>query len=296
MLKIGIVGLPNVGKSTLFNALTKSKQANAQNFPFCTIEPNVGVVNVPDKRLEKMGKISNSQKIIPTAIEFVDIAGLVAGASEGEGLGNKFLSHIREVDAIVQVVRAFESADIIHVNNKIDPNQDVDIINLELILADLQTVDKHLDKIKKNVKGAQLKEIKKEIDLLEKVKLGLSESKLANSLSYNEDERVLLKDLHLLTLKPMLYVINVDESIQENINIGAQNISIKVCAKLEAELADLSEEEAREYLKEMGLLESGLDCLIRTGYQMLNLINSFFCLIFKSPLLIFSYPFFSKVT
>lgn len=275
MLKIGIVGLPNVGKSTLFNALTKSKQANAQNFPFCTIEPNVGVVSVPDKRLEELANVSNSQKIVPTAIEFVDIAGLVAGASEGEGLGNKFLSHIREVDAIVQVVRSFENDDIIHVNNQINPNDDADIINLELILADLQTLNKHLDKVKKNAKGASLKSAQKEIDLLEKVNKCLAENKLANSLDYSEEESLVLRELHLLTMKPMLYVINVDEDLKEVKNFERGEDYIKICAKLEAELADLSEEEAKDYLGELGLSESGLDKLIRAGYKILDLVTYF---------------------
>lgn len=273
MLKIGIVGLPNVGKSTLFNALTKSKQANAQNFPFCTIEPNVGVVNVPDERLEKLAKISKSQKIIPTAIEFVDIAGLVAGASKGEGLGNKFLSHIREVDAIVQVVRSFTDTEVIHVDNRVNPNDDADIVNLELILADSQSVEKQLTKIKKDAKGDSLKEAQKKIDLLEKILTNLLANRLANTLDYTLDELIILKELHLLTMKPMLYVVNVDESMQEKIVFDRSSNTIRVCAKMEAELADLSDTEAKEYLQVAGLEESGLDKLIRTGYKMLNLVT-----------------------
>jgi len=194
MLSIGIVGLPNVGKSTLFNALTRSKQANAQNFPFCTIDPNIGVVEVPDERLEKLAKISQSKKIIPTAIQFVDIAGLVKGASEGQGLGNKFLSHIREVDAIVQVVRNFSDSNVIHVNNKIDPKNDAFTINLELILADMQTVSKKLENSKKSAKGIITKETKLMLEVLEKIFNCLEAGKFANGLEYNEDEIEIVKE------------------------------------------------------------------------------------------------------
>lgn len=276
MLSIGIVGLPNVGKSTLFNALTRSKQADAQNYPFCTIDPNIGVVEVPDVRLQKLAEVSKSKKIVPTAIEFVDIAGLVKGASEGQGLGNKFLSHIREVDAIVQVVREFSDANVIHVNNKVDPKDDANTINLELILADMQTVGKRLDSAKKTAKGIVAKEIKLQIEVLDKIYKQLEAEKFASVLEYNEDELEIVKDLHLLTMKPMMYVVNVDESKKEkveSIKIDENIPQIEISAKLEAELADLSPEEAKEYLKELGLNETGLDKLITAGYKLLNLVT-----------------------
>ena len=211
MLSIGIVGLPNVGKSTLFNALTRSKQADAQNYPFCTINPNIGVVEVPDERLAQLAAVSKSKKVVPTAIQFVDIAGLVKGASEGQGLGNKFLSHIREVDAIVQVVRAFSDNNVIHTLNRVDPKEDADIINLELVLADLQTVSKRLSNAKQAAKGKTDAKVKLEIDVLEKIKACLESEKPARVLDYTEDEMEVARDLHLLTMKPMLYVVNVDE-------------------------------------------------------------------------------------
>ncbi len=279
MLSIGIVGLPNVGKSTLFNALTRSKQANAQNFPFCTIDPNIGVVEVPDERLEKLAEISKSKKIIPTAIQFVDIAGLVKGASEGQGLGNKFLSHIREVDAIVQVVRNFSDSNVIHVNNKVDPKDDALTINLELILADMQTVSKKLANAKKDAKGAAAKEMKNQIDVLEKIFKCLEAEKFASNLEFTEDEMEIVKDLHLLTMKPMLYVVNIDEvqsqksTKSESLRIDENIPQIEISAKLEAELADLSPEEAKEYLKELGMNETGLDKLIMAGYKLLNLVT-----------------------
>ncbi|HRY36702.1 MAG TPA: redox-regulated ATPase YchF [Candidatus Magasanikbacteria bacterium] len=275
MLSVGIVGLPNVGKSTLFNALTRSKQANAQNYPFCTIDPNVGIVEVPDERLAKLAEVSKSKKIVPTVIEFVDIAGLVAGASKGEGLGNQFLSHIREVDAIAQVVRAFKDDNIIHVNNKIDPKNDADVINLELILADLQTVNKKLSTVKKDAKGANAKEMAKTIETLEKVLKQLEAEKPARELSYDEEELIIVKELHLLTMKPMLYVLNVDEAKtnSEIVTLGENTEQIEICARLEAELADLSPVEAQEYLNSLGLKETGLDKLIRASYKLLNLVT-----------------------
>jgi len=283
MLSIGIVGLPNVGKSTLFNALTRSKLANAQNFPFCTIDPNIGVVEVPDERLEKLAKVSNSKKIVPTAIQFVDIAGLVKGASEGQGLGNKFLSHIREVDAIVQVVREFSDSNVIHVNNKVDPQDDANTINLELILADMQTVSKKLSNAKKDAKGAAAKDMKATIEVLEKIQTQLEAEKFASTLEFTEDELLIVKDLQLLTMKPMLYVINVDEAPTtpalllpdtSSGQAGQEGTSqIEICAKLEAELADLSPEEAKQYLKELGMNETGLDKLITAGYKLLNLVT-----------------------
>jgi GTP-binding protein YchF len=275
MLKLGIVGLPNVGKSTLFNALTRSKQADAQNYPFCTIEPNVGVVEVPDERLAKLAEVSKSKKIIPTAIEFYDIAGLVKGASEGEGLGNKFLSHIRETDAIVQVVRAFEDGNITHVHNKIDPKDDAEVINLELILADWQTVSSRLEKTKKNAKGSALKDAQKEIDVLEKIYQQLEVGKPARLLEYSDDEAKIVRDLHLLSMKPMLYVVNVDEVRTPNADNQTPVIenSIQISAKLEAELAELSEDDAKEYMRELGMEQSGLDKLIIESYKLLDLVT-----------------------
>ncbi len=275
-LSVGIVGLPNVGKSTLFNALTRSKQADAQNYPFCTIDPNVGVVEVPDFRLQKLAEISHSKKVIPTAIEFIDIAGIVKGASEGEGLGNKFLSHIREVDAIVQVVRSFSDSNVIHVHNKVDPKEDAEVINLELALADLQTVSKRLDITKRSAKGASAKEFEKQIELLDRVEKQLQTGKPARELEYNEDETIFIKELQLLTMKPMLYVVNVDESSKTEIlvpKVSESTPQIEISAKLEAELADLSPEEAKQYLAELGMSETGLDKLISASYKLLNLIT-----------------------
>jgi GTP-binding protein YchF len=275
---IGIVGLPNVGKSTLFNALTRTKQANVQNYPFCTIDPNVGVVEVPDERLEKLSQVSNSKKIIPTTIEFVDIAGLVKGASEGEGLGNKFLSHIREVDAIAQVVRNFEDSNITHVHNRVDPKEDSEIINTELVLADLQTVQKRLDTTKKGAKGTAAKELQPQIELLEKVFNHLQTGGSARELEYNEDELEIIKELHLLTMKPMMYVVNVAETAdlkKTTEPLSPKIPQIEVCAKLEAELAELTVEESQEYLKSLGIEKTGLDKLVTAGYQLLNLITYF---------------------
>jgi GTP-binding protein YchF len=272
---IGIVGLPNVGKSTLFNALTRSKQANAANYPFCTIDPNVGVVEVPDERLQKLSDISKSAKIIPTTIEFVDIAGLVKGASEGEGLGNKFLSHIREVDAIAQVVRAFSDDNVIHVHNRVDPKDDAAIINTELALADLQTVEKRLDNAKRNAKGAGAKEFGPQVELFDRVYKHLETGNPARELTFNDEEKKLVAELHLLTLKPMLYVVNVDEGGVSVPRISESADQITISAKLEAELADLSPEEARQYLKELGIEQTGLDKLIVASYKLLQLITYF---------------------
>lgn len=275
-LSVGIVGLPNVGKSTLFNALTRSKQANAQNYPFCTIDPNVGVVEVPDERLAKLAEVSKSQKIVTTVIEFVDIAGLVAGASKGEGLGNQFLSHIREVDAIAQVVRDFKDTNVIHVSNKVNPKEDADVINIELSLADLGTVGKRLDSVKKNAKGAAAKDAQKSIELLERVYTHLQNGGAARDLEYSDDEKEMMRDLCLLTMKPMLYVLNVDEAeaakgAPTKINEGT--VQIEICAKLESELADLSETEAKVYLNDLGMSETGLDKLIKASYKLLNLVT-----------------------
>lgn len=275
-LSLGIVGLPNVGKSTLFNALTRSKQANVANYPFCTIDPNVGVVEVPDNRLQQLSDISKSKKIIPTAIQFVDIAGLVKGASEGEGLGNKFLSHIRETDAIVQVVRAFTDNDITHVHNRVDAKEDAEVINLELALADLQTVAKRLESVKKNAKAVAAKEAEKQIALLERLHAQLGEGKPVRTLEFSEDEIAWVKEMQLLTAKPMLYVVNIDES-----SAGAPVIPqmdapvITVSAKLEAELAELSPEDAKVFMQDLGMTETGLEKLIVAGYKLLNLYTYF---------------------
>ncbi|MFH0852193.1 MAG: redox-regulated ATPase YchF [bacterium] len=273
-LSVGIVGLPNVGKSTLFNALTRSKQANVANYPFCTIDPNVGVVEVPDGRLAKLAEVSRSKKIIPTVIEFVDIAGLVAGASKGEGLGNKFLSHIREVDAIVEVVRAFSDTKIINTQSKIDPVSDTQIIGLELALADLATVQKRLENLRSAAKNPSDKLAPKQLAVCEKIYAVLEQGKPARDAGLDQDEKKLVADLNLLTMKPVLYVINSDENKPaETPKIEEGTEQIEICAKLEAELADLPENEAREYLKSLNIEETGLDKLIAKSYKLLDLIT-----------------------
>ncbi|OGZ34305.1 MAG: redox-regulated ATPase YchF [Candidatus Portnoybacteria bacterium RBG_19FT_COMBO_36_7] len=273
-LSVGIVGLPNVGKSTLFNALTRSKQANVQNYPFCTIDPNVGVVEVPDERLTKLAEVSKSKKIIPTIIEFVDIAGLVTGASKGEGLGNKFLSHIREVDAIVQVVRAFSDTNVVNTQGKVDPKADAEIINIELAMADLSTVQKRIEALKSAVKNPTNKEAPRQIEVSEKICQALERGQPARSVQMTDEEKELIRDLNLLTIKPVLYVLNTDENkSSENPKIDENAEQIEISAKLEAELADLPQNEAREYLKSLGMLESGLDKLIKANYKLLNLIT-----------------------
>ena len=268
---LGIVGLPNVGKSTLFKALTKNK-VDIANYPFCTIDPNVGVVTVPDERLDKLAQMSQSKKIIPATIEFVDIAGLVSGASKGEGLGNKFLAHIREVDAIVQVVRQFDNPDVIHVHGTVDPEHDKDIINLELILADLDTVTKHLDKVLSKLKGPHDKQAESEKNILEKAKNILENNTLLNQENWDPDAKKLLKSLNLLTIKPIIYLYNISENqISQDLHLSENSLAI--CAQVEAELQDLSPEDAKIYLKELGIQKSGLDNLITTSYKLLDLIT-----------------------
>ncbi len=282
---IGIVGLPNVGKSTLFNALTKNP-VDIQNYPFCTIDPNVGIVEVPDQRLEKLAKISNSQKVVPTVIEFVDIAGLVRGASKGEGLGNKFLSHIREVKAICEVVRIFEDENITHVDDKVDPLSDISTINLELILADIETINKRIEKTTKDAKRNN-KEAIKNIEILEKFKKHLESEKMLNSFEFDEDSEKLAKELNLLTTKPILYVLNKkfggdnldeknDERYQKLMDFFKKENAkfIILDAAMEAEMNQFSEEEKKEYKKEFNIDEnSGLDSLIKESYNLLGLIT-----------------------
>ena len=274
---IGIVGLPNVGKSTLFKALTK-KQVDTANYPFCTIDPNIGVVAVPDERLAKLAKVSDSIKIVPTTIEFVDIAGLVAGAHQGEGLGNKFLANIRNTDAIIQVLRDFSDPNVTHVQGQVDPESDKETINLELIFTDLQTVDNRFSKNEKLAKGdknnVETLRATSLQPILEKLKNGLEAGQLAIEVITNEEEKLLIKDLNLLTLKPMIYVLNVDESY---FSLGAKlaNDYLPISAKIEAEIADLNPEEAEKFLKELDLDSSGLDKLIKKSYNTLKLITFF---------------------
>lgn len=267
--KIGIVGLPNVGKSTLFNAITKSK-VEAANYPFATIDPNVGVVAVPDKRLEKLAALEKSEKIVPTAIEFVDIAGLVAGAHKGEGLGNKFLANIREVDAILEVVRFFNDKDIIHVSGSVDPVRDTEIIKIELILADLEVVGKRLEAAAKDAKQGNNREALVKKAALEKYQTLLSQGHTASEAILNDEEQQAVKELQLLTTKPFLYVANVAEN--EVSGFKDQNY-IAISAKIESELAELPESERDEYLKELGMSESGLDKIIKAAYRTLGLVT-----------------------
>lgn len=279
MLTAGIVGLPNVGKSTLFNALVANAQAQAANFPFCTIEPNVGVVAVPDERLQVLAKISNSEQIVPTRIEFVDIAGLVQGASKGEGLGNQFLSHIREVDAIVQVVRCFDNDDIIHVSGSVDPVRDIQIINLELALADLSQVERRIERARKQARTS--KEAQLELGALEKIAAVLNEGKSARLVDLSEEENQAIKGLGLLTRKPLIYAANVSEDdlatgnewVEKVRAIASQENAqvVIISAQVESELAALSEEEKQDFLECLGVKESGLKSLIAATYKLLGL-------------------------
>lgn len=283
-LEVGIVGLPNVGKSTLFNAITKAGAA-AENYPFCTIEPNVGVVDVPDSRLEVLHEMYNSKKTTPASVSFVDIAGLVKGASKGEGLGNKFLSHIRQVDAVAHVVRCFVNKNITHVEGSIDPLRDIEIINTELCLADLDSIEKRLDRVSRTAKSGS-KEAIAEMAVLEKVKDSVENAVPARQVQLDEDERALIKELNLLTMKPTLYVANVSEDeaatadtdneyVQQVKEYAAKEHAgvVVISAEVEAEIAELDKAEAKEFLNDLGLEESGLDKLIKAAFSLLGLMT-----------------------
>lgn len=284
-LTAGIVGLPNVGKSTLFNAITK-QNILAANYPFATIEPNVGTVIVPDKRVDELSKIYNPERTIYTTFEFTDIAGLVKGAAVGEGLGNKFLSHIREVDAVVEVVRCFEDNNIIHVDGNVDPIRDIEVINIELVLSDLEIINNRINKIAKKVKSSKNKEEEQELILMEKLKNSLEKNIPIRKLELNEEERKIISSFNLITAKPIIYVANIDEEELNNKNnkyiklveeyASKENSKvIVVCAKIESELADMEDDEKEEFLKELGIEESGLSQVIKSTYNLLGLATYF---------------------
>lgn len=282
-LKIGIVGLPNVGKSTLFNALTRTKGAQAENYPFCTIDPNIGIVEVPDARITRLTELVNPEKTIPAVVEFVDIAGLVKGASEGEGLGNKFLANIRECHAIAQIIRFFEDPDIIHVHGGINPKLDMDVIHLELVLADLDTVLRRLSETEKKTKGGD-KDAIRQVEILKRIKKALESEQLVINIEFTDDEKKFVKTLNLLTNKPFLYIANVKENqladfdaekIKKDLNLGEHEEILPISAKVEEDLVSFPDEEAKEYLSELGLKESGLNAVIKSAYKLLGLQTYF---------------------
>jgi len=282
-LQIAIVGLPNVGKSTLFNALTKTQSAQAANYPFCTIDPNVGVVEVPDERMQKLVETVEPKKVLPAIVEFVDVAGLVSGASQGEGLGNKFLSHIRQCDAIAQVIRHFKDQDVTHVHEDIEPKYDREVIEMELLLADLQTLEKRMIKSASEARSGDKEKIKYNA-LLERIKPEMESGKLAYNLGLDEDDQLMLRDLHLITMQPLMYIINVGEEdvasidieqLRKELGIEDANQIVPICAKTESDLLGFSDEEAADYLREIGLEETGLNRLIRSAYELLDLQTYF---------------------